>query len=329
MEGLVTKISPMDKKMIQYLKKLIRRIVPLRILLYFYNKLISFKCVGTGYKVVFERSFYRIINQNREIWLSKRHAIYLEDTIKNFDFYYEGVVAVEVGDRSIVNYSLPAWHQVKSFNEMPVFFPAFAEPVITTKQYVDFASLSEGSVVIDLGAYSGLTSIIFSNAMNNKGLVIAVEADEGNYIACEKNINLHNKIFNDRIQLIHAAVWKNCDGIEFSVEGNMGSSVIDVVGEGRAKTVKVPTITLDKIARDFNLKHIDFIKCDIEGAELEIFDSPLFFGSYRPKIMIECHSVSGNLTSAGVKAILSRYGYSCELVEQIGYPLPLLMCTPT
>ena len=133
--------------MFRNLKKLIRLFIPLKTILFFYNHLIAFKYRTKGYVVVTERSVYKIINRNREIWLSKRHAVYLEDTIKNFDFYFDGVVPVKSSGQLVVNYSLPAWHQVNSFAELPVFFPAVAEPIITTKQYVDFASLIEGSVV--------------------------------------------------------------------------------------------------------------------------------------------------------------------------------------
>lgn len=314
--------------MFAMIKKMIRLLIPLKVILFFYNYIISIKYRNKGYLVITERSIYRIVNQNREIWLSKRHAVYLEDTIKNFNFYFDGVVPVNVSSRLVVNYSLPAWHEVKSFSEMPVFFPAVAEPVITTKQYVDFACLKEGAVVLDLGAYSGLTSIIFSNAMNNKGRVIAVEADETNYYSCEKNISLHNKFYGGGVELLYSAVWKNCDGVEFSVEGNMGSSVVDMVGQGRAKKIKVPSVTLNQIAEQFDLSKIDFIKCDIEGAEREIFDDAAFFQKYRPKIMVECHHVAGDLTAAHVEKVLNKYGYTCQLVDQLGYPLPLLMCAP-
>ena len=43
---------------------------------------------------------------------------------------------------------------------MPVFFNSLSEPIVTAKQYNDFANLSEESIAIDLGAYSGLTSIL-------------------------------------------------------------------------------------------------------------------------------------------------------------------------
>ena len=90
----------------------------------------------------------------------------------------------------------------------------------------------------------------------------------------------------------------------------------------------VNSITLESLASQYNLQRVDFIKCDIEGSETEIFDQPGFFKKFRPKIIIECHSILGKLTTESCIEVLSKYGYTFELKEQNGYPLPLLFCSP-
>ena len=106
----------------------------------------------------------------------------------------------------------------------------------------------------------------------------------------------------------------------------MGSSAVDIVGKGRGDNISVPSLTLIQIAEKFQLSRVDFIKCDIEGCETEIFDCPQFFSRFSPKILIECHMVNGISTPTICHEILSKYGYTCEQVEQQGSPLPLLMC---
>ena len=108
----------------------------------------------------------------------------------------------------------------------------------------------------------------------------------------------------------------------------MGSSAAQLLGKDRGNNIFVPSITLDKIAEDFSLTQVDFIKCDIEGGETKIFNSPKFFTQYRPKIIIECHFIHGICTAAACQKTLNRFGYTCELIEQKGYPLPLLVCIP-
>ena len=90
----------------------------------------------------------------------------------------------------------------------------------------------------------------------------------------------------------------------------------------------VNSITLESLALKYDLQKVDFIKCDIEGAETEIFDQPNFFLKFKPKIIIECHSIRGKLTTEACKATLAKFGYKFEIREQEGYPLPLLFCSP-
>ncbi|OYX72147.1 MAG: hypothetical protein B7Y95_11345 [Rhizobiales bacterium 32-66-11] len=207
------------------------------------------------------------------------------------------------------------------------FFPAVAEPIVTTGQYIDFAGLKAGDVVIDLGAYSGLTCVLFDQAIPSGGRVIAVEADQQNILACERNFDLYSKFTGRKIDLVKAAIWKHDRGISFSSEGSMGSSATSIVGTGRGRMIEVPSLTLSQLAERQNLERVDFIKCDIEGAETEIFDCPEFFAKYSPKIMIECHDVNG-LTAPACEKTLGKFGYKCVLIEQRGYPLPLLTCSP-
>lgn len=108
----------------------------------------------------------------------------------------------------------------------------------------------------------------------------------------------------------------------------MGSSAVDVVGTDRGDTVSVPSLTLDQIVEKFQLTHVDFIKCDIEGGETEIFDCPKFFSKFLPKILIEGHIVNGISTLEKCQNDLFKYGYICKQVEQHGFPLPLLLCIP-
>jgi FkbM family methyltransferase len=211
---------------------------------------------------------------------------------------------------------------------MPVYFPSLAEPVITTQQYLDFANLQEGSAVIDLGAYSGLTSIIFKEAVKASGTVIAVEADAQNIIGIQKNLSLYKKITNNPIELIYGAVWSHNNGLNFSSEGNMGSSASEIVGNGRGYNLTVESYTLSKIAAISKLEQINFIKCDVEGAENVIFEDKNFFSKFRPRIIIETHFINGIETTGKCIEDLESLGYRCRRIIQKGVQLPLLECHP-
>ena len=71
---------------------------------------------------------------------------------------------------------------------------------------------------------------------------------------------------------------------------------------------------------------VDFIKCDVEGAESVIFNDDEFFNKFKPKIIVEPHYVNGELTLMKVQNSLKKYGYKFDLIEQHGVALPLLHC---
>jgi FkbM family methyltransferase len=327
----------------------LRKIFPLKILILFYNFYLKIFWNFKGIKIIFSYKLIRLIKGKKELRMSSFHSIYLKYILENFDFYFEGVVPLTINDVQISDYSKPSWHNVKNFDLMPVFFNFTSEPLITSQQYLEFAELSIDSVAIDLGAYSGLTSILMDQSivdkkngtLNNGGLeikkanqggrgvsgfVIAIEADSSNFLSCKMNFSLYKKITNRNIHLINAAVWNNSNGILFSSEGSMGSSSIDFVGLGRGKSIFVKTITLDDIANQFKLKKVDFVKIDIEGSEVQALDCPLFFKTFKPKVIIEGHFVKGKNTIDLCKKIMDSYGYNTEIKKQDRYNLPLLYC---
>ena len=79
--------------------------------------------------------------------ISQEHSHYLPDIVNNFLYYFDAVWPLHIGEGQefeLVDYSLPKFHRIKGFNLFPIYFPSFAEPIITTQQYLDFAGLSEG-----------------------------------------------------------------------------------------------------------------------------------------------------------------------------------------
>jgi FkbM family methyltransferase len=262
------------------------------------------------------------------IRVSRTHAVYLQDIINSFDYYFSAVIPFQHLGRNIVDYSTPRYHDVVGFKAFPILFPSFSEPLITATQYMDFASLSEGMTVLDLGAYSGFTSIIFSQAVGETGTVVAVDADIQNIDCIKRNFSNYKKYSDNKIFLLEGAVWENNDGLEFSCEGNMGSSAASIVGNNRGLVSKVASFTLSSIANKFKLQRVDFIKCDVEGAEKVIFTDQEFFKKFLPRIIIEPHIIDGLETTKKCIFDLETYGYSCKKIIQEGVSLPLLECLP-
>src|SRR5207302_1853328 len=108
------------------------------------------------------------------------HAIYIPHMIESFDYYINSVVPVREGGKQIVDMSGPRYHRLIGYGDIPFLFPSQTEPYETTREYFEFAGLTEGQTVLDIGAYWGVTSIIFAQLFGPRGQVFAFEADERN-----------------------------------------------------------------------------------------------------------------------------------------------------
>lgn len=241
-------------------------------------------------------SVINVFKENRCIRMSQKHKFYLPDILNFYDSYFSGVEYENVDGYELVDFSKAKFHKVVGYDLHEIMFPAFVEPVETSNQYVTFADLNEESIVFDLGAYSGLTSILFDREIskNNKkasGKVIAVDADLYNTECIENNFKLYKEKAGRCIEYLFGAVWNKNGELEFSNESNMGSAAAGIVGKNRGLVNKVKSYTLSSIAQKYNLKKVDFIKCDIEGAEIFIFEDKEFFKKYSPKIIVESHPV--------------------------------------
>ncbi len=265
---------------------------------------------------------------NQTVRIAIRHSVYVLDVINSFDYYFSAVEPIDFNNRKLVDYSIGRYHDVVGFTLFPVYFPSLSEPTVTTTQYLEFADLKPGGTVIDLGAYAGLTSILFKESVGATGKVVAVEADEQNVVAMNKNFNLYHKFCDGKIEVLFGAAWNHCNGLQFSSEGNMGSSASDIVGNDRGNVITTPSFTLSKIADLFQLESVDFIKCDIEGGEVVVFQDQAFFEKFRPRIIIETHLVENHETTDVCIKDLEAFGYTCKRIHQTGVTLPLLECYP-
>lgn len=266
----------------------------------------------------------------RQIWLSRANAVYLSDVAQSFEYYFSAVepfvLPGSLGGGHVVDYSTPRHHRVVGFNDFPVLFPTLAEPYQTCQQYLEFAQLREGQTAFDLGCYSGLTTIAFSKVVLAAGRVVGVEPDPGNMVASRINVTLHRRINSlDNVTLLQAAVCSKAGPVTFSAEGSMGSAIADIVGQYRGSVIQVPGLTLEEILAQSGSNRVDFIKMDIEGAELGVLQGAgTFLRKHRPRLIIEPHRVDGKMTTRDIQEILRSYGYHVRTIEQLGVPLPLV-----
>jgi len=273
--------------------------------------------INTGAKILVTR-------KSRMIKISIHHFAYLQDIIDSFDYYFNAVEPEVFGDQVIVDYSVPRKHVLMP-SGISFFFSSFAEPLETTDIYLQKGDLKDGDVILDLGSYCGSTVWGFSRAVGANGKVYGFEPDPVNYDVLCKNVEYH-KLLNTVV--INKGVWSTSGNLLFQGEGNMGSGMANVQDRA-ANLLNVQVVSLSDFCSEFSIDRIDYIKMDIEGAEVEVLKASAdVLRKFKPRLIIEPHVVGTRLVTDDVCRILSEYGYGTEVIAQAGLPLPLIYAYP-
>jgi len=122
-----------------------------------------------------------------------------------------------------------------------------------------------GDVVLDCGANVG----VFTRFALNAGarLVVAIEPAPEN-IECLRR-NFQAEIEAHRVIVYPKGVWDKEDTLEMLIDQSDQAADSFVIHRTGAKpSVKLPLTTIDRLAAELALDRVDFIKMDIEGAEV-------------------------------------------------------------
>ena len=145
--------------------------------------------------------------------------------------------------------------------------------------------IKRGDIVIDLGANIG-SFTIFAAKKSVNGKVLAFEPEYSNYQQLVKNVNL-NKLTNTfcyRLGIAH----KKCTLPLFLSDINKGAS--SIYESSTKKIEKINCVSLKSIFKLGNIKKIDLLKMDIEGAEYDIlFSTPEYVFQRINSIILEFH----------------------------------------
>ena len=148
--------------------------------------------------------------------------------------------------------------------------------------------INKGDVVIEAGACIGATAISISHKADK---VIAIEPDPLNFVFLRENIKLHRC---ENIILINKALWSSKREIKMYVASTFtGHSLMRPIALSKpfsGKIIKVEADTLDNIVAELNIKKVDVLLMNIEGAEMEALKGAEETLKKVKRISIDCHS---------------------------------------
>ena len=128
------------------------------------------------------------------------------------------------------------------------------------------AAVGPGAVAFDIGANVGAYSLALGHWVGRGGRVFAFEPSPLEYDGLCEHIRLND--LADRVTPVQSAVGADVATLPFIVEPTAGEGRLAAVGSARA-TVTVPVTTVDAFCAEGRVVP-DFIKVDVEGAELDV-----------------------------------------------------------
>lgn len=186
---------------------------------------------------------------------------------------------------------------------------AFLE-IFQSEVYERIYKPQANDVVVDIGAYVGMFTVKASDAVGKNGLVIAVEPSPENYELLRANTK-----DCENVKLVNVAIMdKEGEGKLYYSEAAAANSLI-LNRSGKYVTVK--TMTLDKLVDTLQIKKVDYIKIDAEGAELEVLAGATEVLAKGTKIVIVAYHTTANGEAEIDRVIefLVKAGYTVTMAK--------------
>ncbi|MDZ8051111.1 MAG: FkbM family methyltransferase [Aulosira sp. ZfuVER01] len=189
-------------------------------------------------------------------------------------------------------------------------------------------SLQPGDIVFDIGANGGIYTVIAAKKVGANGHVYAFEPGYRELDLLRHNIAINNL---NNVTIIERAV-SNKKGIsQFAISDD---GALNSLAETKhpyqsiKEWLNVEVTTIDDIVKELNLKKIDFIKIDVEGAEKLIFEGAknLLNSENKLKILFESCDVTACAFDYSTKDFLfdlSKSGLFVYYINADGSILPV------
>lgn len=165
--------------------------------------------------------------------------------------------------------------------------------------------------IIDCGAYIGLSIYYFKYRFPG-AKILAFEADPATFAVLEKNISDHQ--LKD-VELHNRAVWNEETELVFYSGNSMsGSILLDATNKGAPIHVKTARL------KNYLTQPVDFLKLDIEGAEVQVLKDIRHDLDKVERIFFEYHSVANQPQALGeLLEILTAAGFRYYIQEAKNY----------
>jgi FkbM family methyltransferase len=185
-------------------------------------------------------------------------------------------------------------------------------------RYLDTFDM-HGWTCMDIGANVGAVALVLAKKVGDAGKVFAFEPGGPNLQRLRSNFDL-NPGLASVTEIVPNGVSSSRTELWWSEEvGNPGNAALGTTG-----THSVPVTTVDDFVREHNVTRLDFMKVDVEGMELDVFQGAReSLTRFRPILYYETLSRYGSAQGGGNfnkldSFLISECGYTLHEIDRNG-----------
>lgn len=169
------------------------------------------------------------------------------------------------------------------------------------------------NTILDIGAHIGWYSINFAK-QNPKVRVFSFEPIPRTFAYLERNIR-RNNLSNVRAFNFGISNEDKSQNLFYFKGGSALASITNLIDHQNVEEIKCKFRSLDNVVRELEIDAVDFIKCDVEGSELFVFEgASQTLKTFTPIIFTELYEEwcqKAGYSSSDVVKLLNSYGYEC------------------
>ncbi|MBA66070.1 MAG: hypothetical protein CMG55_09750 [Candidatus Marinimicrobia bacterium] len=169
------------------------------------------------------------------------------------------------------------------------YFRAWRYRLLIEKNEINFLinNLRSGQVAVDIGAHKGAYTYWMSKCVGYRGKVYAFEPQP---ILFDRLKKITKTIRLNNIHLYPIALSDSKGRTDLIIPNGDQSPSASIIRKKNPNDTKIEieTTTLKDFFCNMKNESVDYIKCDVEGHELKVFQTSVkFFNNFRPIISVE------------------------------------------
>jgi FkbM family methyltransferase len=186
-------------------------------------------------------------------------------------------------------------------------------------------TLAPGQIFVDVGANIGYFTLLGASLVGPDGQCVGVEAHPHLAELLQRNVIING--FHGYVTTYHRAAWSEATELKLHMRrnfasnssiGSIGSDALEQLGDTET-TVVVDAVPLDDLLA--HLPHIDVMKVDVEGAEVQVFSGLKRILRANPRLTIVFEWAPAQIVDVGDEPaalldLLAAEGFGFRLIEK-------------